>query len=385
MRIAVIGAGMIGVSIAAEAAARGAQVTLIDQEAPGAGTSAVSYAWVNSNNKEPESYYELNLAGLEAHHRLAASGADWLRPTGHIEFATDPEHVVELQGRLERLGELGYPADKITPSYARELVPDLLIPDSAGVAAYFPREAHCYPSLYIRHQLRRVQESGVKILSGVAVENFREAPGGVRLGLSDGSTILADKVISAAGRWTNTITAAAGLGPVMTDYQEPGDVTVGYLAVTNPLPTSIDRLLTTPSLNIRPDGGGRLLLQALDLDATATPGTELRTDPSLTHEFLCRLRGVLRNTENASITELRVGERAMPADGRSIIGAVPSASWLYLVATHSGVTLAPFLGVSVTAEIMGETEPLFADFRPDRLLDNALAVQLAAPRKPGQQ
>ena len=75
----------------------------------------------------------------------------------------------------------------------------------------------------------------------------------------------------------------------------------------------------------------------------------------------------------------------MPADGRSIIGAVPSASWLYLVATHSGVTLAPFLGASVAAEIMGETEPLFADFRPDRLLDDSPTLQLASPRKPGQQ
>jgi glycine/D-amino acid oxidase-like deaminating enzyme len=87
MKIAVIGAGVIGVSIAAEAAARGADVTLIDKNAPGSGTSLITYAWVNSNGKEPVGYYELNRAGLEAHHRLAGTGADWFRPTGHIELA----------------------------------------------------------------------------------------------------------------------------------------------------------------------------------------------------------------------------------------------------------------------------------------------------------
>ena len=50
MKITVIGAGMIGVSIAAEAAERGADVTLIDKHSPGSGTSSLSYGWVNSNN-----------------------------------------------------------------------------------------------------------------------------------------------------------------------------------------------------------------------------------------------------------------------------------------------------------------------------------------------
>ena len=76
MKITVIGAGMIGVSIAAEAAARGAEVTLIDKNSPGSGTSSLSYGWVNSNNKYPENYFELNRAGMASHYQLAANGAD---------------------------------------------------------------------------------------------------------------------------------------------------------------------------------------------------------------------------------------------------------------------------------------------------------------------
>lgn len=371
-------------SIAAEAAARGAEVTLIDNNAPGSGTSAVSYAWVNSNGKEPAGYYELNRAGLEAHHRLAGSGADWFRPTGHIELAATPEHLKDLRCRVERLAQSGYEATRISPSTATGLVPDLIVPEDC-TAAYFPREGHVFPALYIRRQLQKAREHGVALRIGVTAEAFQETTDGVDVTLSDGSTVSVDHVVSAVGRWTNDITAAAGLGPVVAEYQEPGDVTVGYLAVTNPLPVSIDRMLTTPKLNVRPDGGGRLLLQALDLDVSATPDAVPGVDSDLAKEFISRLQDVLENTENAHITELHVGLRAMPADGQSIIGPVPSRPWLYLVATHSGVTLAPFLGVAVAAEMFGGTEPLFGPFRPTRLLDGHPQQALAAPRQPGQQ
>jgi D-hydroxyproline dehydrogenase subunit beta len=163
MKIAVIGAGVIGVSIAAEAAARGADVTLIDKNAPGSGTSLITYAWVNSNGKEPVGYYELNRAGLEAHHRLAGTGADWFRPTGHIELAATPEHADELQRRLERLGQLGYEATGISSSTATELIPDLTVPEDCAAVAHFPDEAQCYPALYVRHQLQRAKHLGVSL------------------------------------------------------------------------------------------------------------------------------------------------------------------------------------------------------------------------------
>jgi glycine/D-amino acid oxidase-like deaminating enzyme len=285
-----------------------------------------------------------------------------------------PEHATGLHRQLERLGQLGYEATGISSSTASELIPDLIVPEDCTAVAHFPNEAHCYPALYIRHQLQRAKHLGVRLRVGVAVESFEETAEGVNVILSDGTSVLVDQVISAVGRWTNDITAAAELGPVVTEYQEPGDVTV-----------AIDPILTSPKLNIRPAGGGRLLLQALDLDATATAGTVPAIDSDLAREFIHRLQEILKNTGNAHITELHVGVRAMPADGHSVIGAVLSRPWLYLVATHSGVTLAPFLGSAVAGEVFAEPEPLFDEFRPTRLLDSYPHQVLAAPRQPGQQ
>lgn len=385
MKVAVIGAGMIGVSIATELAARGAEVTLIDRHAPGEGTSSTSYAWVNSNNKNPDPYFELNRAGLEEHYRLAANGGDWFHATGHVEIATDADHQKELQARLERLNSFGYSAEKVSPMRAQELIPDLLIPDSPTTAAFFSQEAHCDPSLYLRHMLSKALAYGVSIRSGVAVSNMVERNEGCAVDLGDGTTHTVDRVVSAAGRWTNDIAAMAGLPAIMIESEEPGNVTMGYLAITNPLPVSIDRVLTSPLLNVRPAGGGRLILQALDLDATAQVGVLPTVDSPLANEFLRRLQGILKNTEGAAIREIQVAQRAIPKDGLSVVGQPSSVPWLYLVATHSGVTLAPLLGTRVAAEIFGEHEPLFSAFRPERLLSGATPEAPRAPRKPGEQ
>ena len=57
----------------------------------------------------------------------------------------------------------------------------------------------------------------------------------------------------------------------------------------------------------------------------------------------------------------------MPRDGRSIAGPVPGTEGLYVLATHSGVTLAPVLGALLAEEIaVGAPPPMLAGFRPDR-------------------
>ena len=70
-RIVVIGAGIIGASVAFRLAKSGAaRVWIIDGSRPGTGTTSASFAWVNANDKTPRDYFELNRAGLEEHSRL---------------------------------------------------------------------------------------------------------------------------------------------------------------------------------------------------------------------------------------------------------------------------------------------------------------------------
>lgn len=383
MDVVVIGAGVVGASVAAELARRGAAVTLLERDVPGTGTSSTSFAWVNANAKEPRRYYELNFAGLRAHQELAAGGGEWFRGNGHVEFAVDDAHRQNLRARMERLAHRGYPVEEITPDRARELLPDVNIPADCDTIAYFTQEAHCFPLTYLAHVLRLAREAGVRLRTRANVTGLRGTAAGCEVTLEDGSTLAAGTVVSCAGRWSADLAALAGLDVPMLRFREPGDVTVGYLAETDPVPVELERLVTGPWLSVRPAGGGRLQLQALDLDATAEPGRVPSPTSPVAVELLNRARALIRNLDAAAIRRVVVGQRAMPADGHTIVGRHPDAPWLYVVATHSGVTLAPFLGARVAGEVLGEEEPMFADFRPDRFAGATAITPPQTPRKPG--
>ncbi|MGH2355514.1 MAG: FAD-dependent oxidoreductase, partial [Chloroflexota bacterium] len=90
--VVVIGAGVVGAATAYRLARAGARVTLIDRRAPGQGTSATSFAWVNANDKPPLAYHRLNAESVAAHRRLRddvladVGTASWLHEGGGLEW-----------------------------------------------------------------------------------------------------------------------------------------------------------------------------------------------------------------------------------------------------------------------------------------------------------
>ena len=135
-RCVVIGAGVLGASVAARLAAAGMQVTLLEADQPGRATSRWSFAWLNSNDKAPRGYHDLNHAGMKAWAELAPEldGAAWYRPVGHVELAASEAGQAELSARVERLTEWGYPARLIDAAEAIALEPALRLswPQTGG-------------------------------------------------------------------------------------------------------------------------------------------------------------------------------------------------------------------------------------------------------------
>ena len=132
-RCVVVGAGILGASVAARLATVGLRVTLLDQDQPGRATSRWSFAWLNSNDKVPRPYHDLNHAGMKAWAQLAPDldGDVWYRPSGHVELAT--AGTGELEARVKRLTDWGYPARFIDAAEAAALEPALRIPlDARG-------------------------------------------------------------------------------------------------------------------------------------------------------------------------------------------------------------------------------------------------------------
>src|SRR5256885_15958837 len=69
-KMIVIGAGVMGASVAFRLAQAGADVTVLEATRIGGGTSGISFAWTNAHRKPPKPYHDLNVAGMKAHAAL---------------------------------------------------------------------------------------------------------------------------------------------------------------------------------------------------------------------------------------------------------------------------------------------------------------------------
>ena len=418
----VIGAGVLGASVAARLAGAGAEggaragaedgaddraqtrVTLLDQDQPGRATSRWSFAWVNSNDKAPRPYHDLNHAGIRAWAELAPGldGPAWYRPTGNLELATD---APELAARVRRLTDWGYPARLVDPAEATELEPSLQPPAPETAAAWFPDEAYLLTEPLIDRLVKSATAHGATVLTGDRGRVTALSEGCVRT--ADGAEHRADAIVCCAGRWTPDLAAQAGptsaaqagptsaaqagptsasqAGPTsaaqasdsprtpipLVNWDTPGATAPGLVVRVGPItPQGPKRLIHTPQLALRPHSGRLLHLEAPDAAVDLhTPDPELRRWAA---ELLHRARRTVRGLDHATVVDYKVCVRPMPADGQSIVGRLPGAESIYIAVTHSGVTLAARLSRLIATELTtGNEVAELAPFRPGRFTEDA--------------
>ena len=70
--IIVVGAGIVGASIAWHLACGGARVTIVADSEPGGVATPNSFSWINSNPRFPRSYFELRFRSMAEWRRLAS-------------------------------------------------------------------------------------------------------------------------------------------------------------------------------------------------------------------------------------------------------------------------------------------------------------------------
>ena len=383
MRIAVIGLGVLGAATARALARAGAQVTVFERTGPGAGTTGTSYGWINSHRKQPRSYYELNVAGMAEHEALGEPGCPWYVRSGLLEWATDETSSQRLDANIGQLRDYGYPVEHITRARAAELAPDVLIPPEASGPVWYPTEGYALPMPLLARLWGEARDHGAELRCPAEVLAVEPAGNGARVRAAGHDPEHFDRVVLTVGRWTGQLTQAFQPAIPMLPPQDPASP--GLLAYTAPLASRVPLPVITPELNIRPDGGGRLVLAALGLNASATAGERSEQGEAFAPEILRRLRTVVHGGEHARIERVALGLRALPADGLTVAGTDASGQ-IYILATHSGITLGPLLGKLAAHEILnGQSAPLLLDFRPQRFNAASTFQPPTAARHAGEQ
>lgn len=365
----VVGAGIIGSSVAFHLARAGIRVTLLDAGRPGGGTSMATLAWVNALTRRPEHYFRLSQRAMAEHRALERElGGDWIRGNGCLEWGADEGEQAELAERVELLQAWGYAAQRLDPAEARRRVEPTLRTDGveAPWLAWFSDDQYVQVNPIIAALLADARRNGTEARTGTRVAELERDGDRVRgVVLADGTHLAADIVVDCAGHRADGLLASHGF--TLPLHPEPG-----LILLTEPAPTTLNGVLRAPGLEVREDGGGRLLLSALfaedQLDAQRRPTLD---DPAC-DQAIGRARTLVAGLDHVGLEAVRLGVRPMPDDGRPLVGPVPGIEGAYVVATHSGVSLGPLLGRLVADELTsGEPTGTLEHYRPDRAIGSA--------------
>jgi glycine oxidase len=366
--LAVIGAGIIGLATAWRVAERGMAVTLVDPD-PASGASRVAagmLAPVSELHYGEEPLLHLGLASRDRYGTFVAeledaAGQDTgFRDDGTLQVAFDTDDLAFLSDLHRFQEELGIPAETLTARESRRLEP-MLAPSVRG-GLFAPQDGSVDPRRLTAALLVAAEKAGVRLVRDRAAALLVERDNAVGVRLGDGSELRADKVLLAAGCWSNEL---AGLPPDAVPQIRPVKGQLIRLHTKVPFLTRSTRgIVRGSSIYLVPRADGEIVMGAtqeeLGFDTTVTAGG--------LWELLRDARELLPGITELAVTEICAGLRPGSPDNAPVLGpaALPG---LYLATGHfrNGVLLAP-----VTADVMAEvlvdgTVPgLAAPFAPHR-------------------
>ena len=369
MHVVVVGAGVLGASIAHHLTLHGVRVTLVDGGQPGEGATRVAFAWLNAYGKAPFSYYDLNRRSIDMWAGFARRLGVHVTWGGELRWAATAHGAEELAAQAKALQAWGYPTRILDAAGVRELEPDLEF-DAFTAASYTYSDGHVDTLAVMRACLAAAQERGAVVRTGTpvtGVEIERSGTGaaravGVRIGEE---SVSCDAVALVGGADMPALAEMAGV-------RVPHYHTFGATLLTRPLPPLFRNIAVlhspreiSPLINVRqlPDGAVMVQSGALDNTQEADRGA---TDEEV-EQVAADARAAMPMLRNIEIAEVRRGRRPIPQDGRSILGFAPEVGNVYVATTHSGITLTPLIGTFAAIEIAhGARVEMLAPFRPER-------------------
>ncbi|MFF8682334.1 FAD-dependent oxidoreductase [Streptomyces sp. NPDC015237] len=226
-RVVVIGAGVVGCSLADELTARGwTDVTVLEQgplPAPGGSTShAPGLVFRTSPSRTLTAFARYT---VEKFTSLTWDGAPCFQRVGGLELATTPERLADLHRRAGYAASWGVTGEIVDAARCKELWP--LLDESVVLGGFHtPGDGLARAVPACRAQLDRATARGARFLERHTVTGIERQDGRVTGVVTDRGTFPADHVVSAAGFWGPVVGRMAGvdvpLQPLAHQYARTG-------------------------------------------------------------------------------------------------------------------------------------------------------------------
>jgi glycine oxidase len=365
--VVIVGAGVIGLSIAYELLCRGKRVGVLERERPGAGASSVAAGMLAPASEADESPPALSTFALESAARYpdfvrrleATSGvACHLRFEGTLWVALDRDDVAELDRLHAIQSRRGFASSRLSGAEVRKREPGLTPRAVAGLWA--ERDVSVDPRALVAALVSAIEKLGGRIERGT-VESLAPVVGGICLRGRRHDDRAFDAtvrtVVLAAGAWST-----AGLrSPVEHVGVRP---VKGQVVRLRGAPL-VSHCIRTPRVYIVPRSDGEIVIGATSEER----GFDLSTNAGAVRDLLRRAWEVLPGIDELAIEELCVGFRPAVRDHLPVLGT-SGIDGLYLATGHHrhGILLAPATAQELAELITtGQPRPLLFPFHVERL------------------
>ena len=353
-KIVVVGAGIIGASIAWHLAKAGAAVTVVEAGEPGGIATPASFAWINAGAGNPRAYFDLRIRSMAEWRRLA-DAVPGLRPNWCGGLCWDLDRDA-LEAFAVEHGGWGYGIHRVVRAEAALLEPNIAEPPDR--ALHVVEEGAVEPRAAALALLADAKRLGARLVAGSSVTALAQEHGRTIGVVTADGRLDADEVVLAAGAATSALAFSAGI-------DLPLVAPPGLLVHSHPHAKLLNGLVLMPNLHLRQTGDGRIVMGA-DFGG-ADPGD----DPlGVAHDLFAKGRAALLGADQLRFNHFTIGYRPTPADRLPVVGRTGGPGSPYLAVMHSGITLAPAVGRFAAEELLtGRRDPLLLSYAPARFTE----------------
>lgn len=349
LRVAVVGAGIVGAAVAEALALDGHRVTVVDKSPPGGGATAAGMGHVVVMDDSPAQIALTAYSQKLWDERDLPSSGERLK-CGTLWVAADDEEMSEVGRKAAFYAERGVAADVLDERALYDAEPNLRAGLAGGLRV--PGDSVVYPPPIAALMLETVKQHG----GDVRIGQGAVALGGGRVTLADGTDIECDVAVNAAGAHAAELTPGIQLVPrkghlVITD-RYPGFVRhqlveLGYLKSAHQ--SSGDSV----AFNVQPRPTGQLLVGSSRQYGDATRAV----DYALLGKMLARAVAYMPRLAELSATRVWTGLRAATPDMLPLIGPSPDDATVWLATGHEGLGITTALGTArlVADSLAGRT------------------------------
>jgi D-hydroxyproline dehydrogenase subunit beta len=398
--VVVVGAGIVGCSVAYELARRGASVCLVDRGAVSGGTTGLGEGNVLCCDKRPGAELSLAVPGLalfdEIEELLGEEAG--IRRKGALVVHTESTCWAQEAARIEGLGREGVRCALLSADEAHSAEPSLSGPLLG--ASWFPDDLQCAPRAIARGLAREAERLGATVIAGrevtrivlngsnegepepplegvphiaAAISPFRMEPPRVEGVATAEGPLFAAVVVLAAGAWTAALARTARL-------HLPVEPRKGQLVRLEHRPDFLRHKVIDGSYMaaVESDDAGLQVSTVMEttLDGHVLVGSsrerrgfDLTVDPATTDTLIAQAARLAPEIAGLERDATWAGLRPWLPGGLPAIGPTSAADGLFIATGHEGAGVAhgPITGRLIAQQICGEQPDLdLSPFDPDR-------------------